>query len=324
MKQLLRMAGVALALVASLLAVSPAVGQPVLDRPVILVVPFAAGGATDAIGRVIGRRLADLVGQPVVVENKPGAGGTLGIGYVARALPDSNTIVLVNALQHTSSAKLYPGLRYDAITSFRPLAAIGTVRYLLLVNPGFEARDYDAFVRLVRSQPGRYSYASAGVGSAPHLVMELFARTEGLTMVHVPYNGSAPAMTDLVANHVPIAMDNVAAVSFLKAGRLRALATSGSRRDASFPDVPTFAEQGWKGPDLVGHWGFLAPAAMPDRIANALGEAMAQAMKDPAVTEALRAQGIQPEYGTPARFGATLVEEAGKWSRIIDEARIKL
>ena len=324
MKQFLRLAGLALAFAAALLAGGRAAAQAAVERPVVLIVPFAAGGATDAIGRVIGRRLADILGQPVVVENNPGAGGTLGIGLAARALPDSNTIVLVNALQHTSSAKLYPNLRYDAITSFRPLAGIGTVRYMLLVNPAFEARDYDAFIRMVRSQPGKYSYASAGVGSAPHLVMELFARTEGLTMVHVPYNGSAPAMTDLVANHVPIAMDNVAAVPFVKAGRLRALATSGPRRDPNFPDVPTFAEQGWKGPDLVGHWGFLAPAGMPDRVANALGEAMAQAMKDPAVNEALRAQGIQPEYGAPARFGATLVEEAAKWSRIIDESRIKL
>jgi tripartite-type tricarboxylate transporter receptor subunit TctC len=312
------------ALIVACVVGSPAHAQSSLDKPVHLVVPFAAGGATDAIGRVIGRRLAEIIGQPVVVENKPGAGGTIGIDYVARSPADSNTIVLVNALQHTSAVKLYPNLKYDAIKSFRPLASIGTVRYMLLVNPGFEARNYDSFVKLVRGQPGKYSYASAGVGSAPHLVMELFCRAEGLSMVHVPYSGSGPAMNDVAANHVPIAIDNVAAVPLLKAGRLRALAISGEQRADAFPEVPTFAELGLKGPDMVGVWGFLAPTGMPDRTATALGDAFMQAMKDGSVIEILTAQGIQPEYGSGARYGATLKDESDKWSKLIDAAKIKL
>jgi tripartite-type tricarboxylate transporter receptor subunit TctC len=301
-----------------------AAAQPMIDKPIHLVVPFAAGGATDVIGRVIGKKVGELTGQPVVVENKPGAGGTIGIDHVARAAPDSNTIVPVNALQHTSSAKLYPNLRYDAVKSFRPLASIGTVRYMLLVNPGFEARDYDGFVKRVRSQPGKYSYASSGIGSAPHLVMELFMRSEGLTMVHVPYGGSGPAMNDLMANHVQVAMDNVAAVPLVKAGRLRALAITGERRADAFPDMPTFAEAGAKRFDAVGVWGFLAPAGMPDRTAAAIGDAISRAMKDPAVIEALTLQGIHPEAGSGDRFGATLLEESARWSKLIDEARIKL
>jgi tripartite-type tricarboxylate transporter receptor subunit TctC len=301
-----------------------AFAQSALDKPIHLIVPFSSGGATDAIGRVIARRLAEVAGQPVIVENKPGAGGTIGIDFAARASGDSNTIVLVNALQHTSAVKLYPNLKYDAIKSFKPLASIGTVRYMLLVNAGFEAMNYNSFIKLVRSQPGKFSYASAGVGSAPHLVMELFSRAEGLDMVHVPYGGSGPAMVGLAANHVPIAMDNVAAIPLIKAGRLRALATSGEKRSEAFPDVPTFSELGLKVSDMVGVWGFMAPAAIPDRTANALGDAIMQSMKDPVVIEALTAQGIQPEYGSGAKYGATLNEEAAKWSKLIDEAKIKL
>ena len=322
MKDFIRL--IAFVLAATGLWCSAAVAQPAFDRPIHLIVPFASGGATDAIGRVIGRRLSEVAGQPVVVENKPGAGGTIGIDFAARAAGDSNTIVLVNALQHTSAVKLYPNLKYDAIKSFKPLASIGTVRYLLLVNAGFEAKDYDSFIKLVRRQPGKYSFASAGVGSAPHLVMELFSRAEGLSMVHIPYNGSGPAMNDVAANHVPIAIDNVAAIPLIKAGRLRALATSGEKRAEGFPDVPTFSEVGLKTSDMVGVWGFMAPAAMPDRTANALGDAIMQAMKDPAVMGTLTAQGIQPEYGTGVKYGATLKEEADKWSKLIDEAKIRL
>ena len=253
MKDFIRL--IAFVLAATGLWCSAAVAQPAFDRPIHLIVPFASGGATDAIGRVIGRRLSEVAGQPVVVENKPGAGGTIGIDFAARAAGDSNTIVLVNALQHTSAVKLYPNLKYDAIKSFKPLASIGTVRYLLLVNAGFEAKDYDSFIKLVRRQPGKYSFASAGVGSAPHLVMELFSRAEGLSMVHIPYNGSGPAMNDVAANHVPIAIDNVAAIPLIKAGRLRALATSGEKRAEGFPDVPTFSEVGLKTSDMVGVWG---------------------------------------------------------------------
>ncbi|HSV83951.1 MAG TPA: tripartite tricarboxylate transporter substrate-binding protein [Ramlibacter sp.] len=320
MKYLFRTAALALAA----LGAGAYAQQPALERPVHLVVPFASGGATDAIGRVIARRMAEVAGQPVVVENKPGAGGTIGIDHVARAPADSNTIVLVNALQHTSSAKLYPDLKYDAIRSFKPLASIGVVRYMLLVNTSSEAKDYASFLRMVRGQPGKFNYASAGTGSAPHLVMELFVRAEGLSMVHVPYNGSGPAMTDLAANHVHAAMDNVAAVPLIKAGRLRPLAISGAQRWDAFPDVPTFQEAGAKGFDVAGVWGFLAPAAMPERTAAAIADAIQQAMKDPAVRDALVAQGIQPQYGNGAAFAATLREESGKWSKLIDQARIKL
>jgi tripartite-type tricarboxylate transporter receptor subunit TctC len=292
-------------------------------KPIRLVVPFAPGGASDGAGRVIAKRLSELLARPVVVENRAGAGGTIGIDYVARAAPDGDTIVLVNSLQHVSSAGLFPGLKYDVIQSFRPIAAIGQVRYMLVVNKDFPAKDLAAFFQLVKGQPGKYTYGSAGIGSAPHLVMELFARSEGLSMVHVPYVGSGPAMTALLAGQIDVAMDNVAAVPLVKAGKLRALAISGQGRVPDFPDLPTFAQAGAKDFDVVGVWGFLAPAKTPDAVNSALGEAIERSLKDPAVVQALKAQGVEPEYGSAAKFGSTLASEYQKWSKLIHDANIK-
>jgi tripartite-type tricarboxylate transporter receptor subunit TctC len=293
------------------------------ERPIHLVVPFAPGGASDGAGRVLGKKISEIVGRPVIVENRQGAGGTIGIDYVARAAADGDTFVLVNAMQHVSSANLFPNLKYDVIKSFRPLAAIGKVRYLLVVNKDFPAKDLDGFIKMVRAQPGKYTYGSAGIGSAPHLVMELFARTEGLSMLHVPYSGSGPAMTSLLASQVDAAMDNVAAIPLVKAGKLRALAASGPNRMEDFPNVPTFAQAGAKDFDVVGVWGLLAPAKTPDRPAAVLTDAVKQALKDPEVAQALKVQGIEPEYAAPAEFDATLKSEQQKWSKLIRDANIK-
>jgi tripartite-type tricarboxylate transporter receptor subunit TctC len=293
------------------------------DKPIHLIVPFPPGGATDVVGRVIGRKLQEITGQPIVVENKPGAGGTIGIEYVARSQPDGYTLVLVNALQHASSAALFPNLKYDAIKSFRPLAAIGKLRYMLVVTPSLDVKDLDGFVKLVRSQPGKFSYASAGIGSAPHLAMELFARTEGLVMTHVPYGGSGPALNDVIANHVQAAMDNVAAIPLVKSGRLKALAISGQGRAEGFPNLPTFAEAGAKNFDVTGSWGFMTTARTPDAAAGVLSNAIQAAMKDAEVQETLKVQGLQPEYGSAAEFEATLAGELDKWSKLIRDAGIK-
>ncbi len=293
-------------------------------RPIVLVVPFAPGGATDAIGRLLGRRVGELVGQPVVVENRPGAGGTIGIGHVARAQPGSRTLVLVNALQHTSAASLYTDLRYDAVTSFSPIATIGSLRYILVVHPSSSATRADEWVAEVRRQPGKFTYASAGVGSAPHLVMAYFASLHKLDMVHVPYKGSAPAMTDLAANVVNAAMDNVAAVPFIRSGRLRALAISGEQRMPSLPEVPTFDESGAPGFSVSGTWGLLGPAGMPRSEITLVAQAIRQALQDPAVIEQLMSQGITPEFGSAEDFGATLAQETARWRALITQAGIRL
>jgi len=294
------------------------------DHYVKLIVPFAPGGATDVLGRILGKRMGEILGQSVVVENHPGAGGTVGTDFVARQPADGYTLLLVNAIPHTASRRLYPDLKYDPVRSFTPIGPLGFNRYILVVNNDLPAPDYAAFVKLMKASPGKYNFASAGMGSAPHLAMELYLRAAGVDLVHVPYQGSGPAMTDLVGGRVQAATDNVAAMPLIKSGKVRALAITGRQRAAALPDVPTFAEVGLAEFDVTGTWGLIAPAGVAaDRVAL-LSDALARAVQDPAVRETLIAQGIDPETGTAAQYGAVLVRESEKWSKLIDDAKIKL
>lgn len=299
-------------------------GQAFPDHFVKLIVPFAPGGATDVLGRILAKRMGEILGQSFVVENHPGAGGTVGTEFVSRQPADGYTLLLVNAIPHTASRRLYPNLKYDPVKGFTAIGALGFNRYILVVNPEIPAKDYAQFVQLMKAAPGKYNFASAGMGSAPHLAMELYLRAAGVDLVHVPYQGSGPAMTDLVGGRVQASMDNVAAMPLIKSGKLRALAITGKQRATALPDVPTFAEVGLAEFDVTGTWGLLAPAGVPaDRVAI-LSNALARAVNDPAVRETLVAQGIDPDAGTAAEYGAVLVRESDKWSRLIDEAGIKL
>lgn len=312
----------ALLLVSALLA-SAAQAQNFPDRPITLVVPFPPGGATDVVGRVVGKKMAEFLSQPIVVENRGGAGGTVGIGYVSRQPADGYTIVFVNALPHTASKSLYGNLKYDPVTSFTPIGSLGTVSYVLVVNPQFPAQTLDAFIKAARAAPGKYNYASSGVASAPHLAMEVFVRAAGVNLVHVPYQGSGPAMTGVVAGDVQAALDNVAAVPLIRSGKLRALAQTGTARSAALPDVPTFAEAGLPQFDVTGRWGLLAPAGVPPKVVAILSDALARAVNDPGVRETLLAQGITPESGSAQQFAFVLASESVKWTRLIEQANIK-
>jgi tripartite-type tricarboxylate transporter receptor subunit TctC len=299
-------------------------GQTFPDHALKLVVPFPPGGATDTLGRILAKRMGEILNQPFVVENKPGAGGTIGTDFVARSPADGYTVLLVNAIPHTAARKLYPELKYDPIKSFTPIGAMGTLRYILAVNNEVAAKDYAQFVALAKSQPGKLNYASAGVGSTPHLAMELFTRAAGVDIVHVPYQGSGPGITDLLGGRVQVIIENVPLVPLIKSNKVRALAITGKARSASFPDIPTFAEVGLAAFELSGTWGLIAPAGVPvDRVA-VLQNALAEAVKDPAVRDALVAQGIDPQPASAIEYGTVLVRESDKWSKLIDEAKIKL
>ena len=313
------------ALCAILLALPFAAGaQAFPDHPLKLVVPFPPGGATDTLGRILAKRMGEILNRPFVVENKPGAGGTIGTEFVARQPADGYTVLLVNAIPHTASRKLYPELKYDPIKSFTPIGAMGTLRYILAINNEVATKDYAQFAALAKSQPGKLNYASAGVGSTPHLAMELYKRAAGVDIVHVPYQGSGPGITDLLGGRVQVIIENVPLVPLIKSGKVRALAITGKTRSANFPDVPTFAEVGLASFELSGTWGLIAPAGVPaDRVAI-LSNALAEAVKDPAVRDALVAQGIDPEPASGAEYGAVLARESDKWSKVIDEAKIKL
>jgi tripartite-type tricarboxylate transporter receptor subunit TctC len=315
---------IAMLLVLLLCRVAPPVGaQTFPEHYLRLVVPFPPGGATDVLGRILAKSMSDILGQPIVVENHGGAGGTIGVEFASRQPADGYTVVLVSALAHSASRKLYANLRYDPIKSFTSIGSLGTLSYVLVVNPSFPANDLDTFIKAVRSAPGKYNYASAGVGSAPHLAMELFLRAANVNMAHVPFQGSGPALTAVVAGDVQAAIDNIAALPLIKAGRLRPLAQTGRRKSAHLPDVPTFTDAGLASFDVTAIWGLLAPAGVPERVVAVLNNALVRAASDPAVRETLLAQGIAPDPGSPQQFSAVLASEAEKWSKLIDEAKIQ-
>jgi tripartite-type tricarboxylate transporter receptor subunit TctC len=312
-------------LMAALLACGlvPAVhAQTYPDHFIKLVVPFPPGGATDVLGRLLAKKMSDILGQPIVVENHGGAGGTIGTDFASRQPADGYTVVLVSALAQASSKKLYPAIKYDPVKSFTPIGSMGTLSYVLVVNPKV-ANDLDGLRKAMRSSQDKFSYASAGVGSAPHLAMELFLRAANVNALHVPYQGSAPALTGLVAGDTQLAIDNVAAVPLIKAGKLRALAQTGKARSAHLPDVPTFTEAGLAAFDVTATWGLLAPAGVPAPIVAKLNDALVRAVNDPSLSDALKAQGITPDPGSAQQFGAVLASETDRWSRLIDEAKIQ-
>jgi tripartite-type tricarboxylate transporter receptor subunit TctC len=293
------------------------------DRPIQMVVPFAPGGGTDVIARLLGEKLTGVLGQQIVIDNKPGAGGTLGTDFAAHADADGYTTLILNALTHTASQNLYAEIGYDPVTDFKAIGQIGTTPYYLIVNPEFPAKDFESFVKLVKENPDAYNYASAGVGSAPHLAMELLLRATDLKIQHIPYKGSGPALNDAVAGVVPILIDSSSATQLIKAGKLRALAVTGESRSSVLPDVPTFAEVGLPEYDVQGNWGIAVPTGTPDDVTAVLEDALKTVMDDEAFKTALEAQGIVPYYASAEAFQATLESEAKKWADLIQAANIK-
>ena len=293
------------------------------DHFIKLVVPFPPGGATDVLGRLLAKKMSDILGQPIVVENHGGAGGTIGTDFASRQPADGYTIVLVSALAQGASRKLYPGIKYDPVKSFTPIGSMGALSYVLVVNPGLGITSLDGLIKAMKATPDKFNYASAGVGSAPHLAMELFLRAADVKATHVPYQGSAPALTGVVAGDTQFAIDNVAAVPLIKSGKLRALAQTGKTRSAHLPDVPTFTEAGLPQFDVTATWGLLAPAGVPAPIVAKLNDALVRAVNDPSLRESLLAQGITPDPGSAQQFGAVLASETERLSKLIDDAKIQ-
>lgn len=294
------------------------------DKPVQLVVPFSPGGGTDVLARLVGQKLSKELGTEVVIDNRSGAGGTIGTSYVAHAKPDGHTVLIFNALPHTAAPNLYEGLDYDPVEDFDPVGSFGVSPYVLVVNPEFPAQDFNSFVELVQSAPGTYNYASAGVGSSTHLAMELLKSEAGLEIVHIPYNGSGPALNDVVAGTVPVAFDSILPVTELaKGGLLTPIAISSEQRSERFPDMPTFDELGLEDLDLAGNWGLAVPAGTPSDVVAVLSEALEATISDPDLSAKLKAQGITPVVSSPEEFEATIKSESLKWARLIEEVGIE-
>ena len=305
----------------AVLAAIPARAQD-LPEQIRIVVPLAAGASLDARARVIAEALGRRLNQRVIVENRPGAGGTIGTQVVARAKPDGSTL-LFNNNSHVISPRLYPNPGYDPVTDFAPVARGYDTGMVLVAHPGLNVGSLKELVALARREPGKISYGSSGVGSLPHFAMALLERSAGISLIHVPYKADAQAVADLLGGQAPLAMSGYVAVQqHIKAGKLRALAVSTARRSALFPDVPTIAETY---PDyaLTVWTGFWAPARTPPAVVERLNREIAAAIATPMVLENYAATGAEANSQAPAAFAAFVKEEANRYARLVREMNLK-
>jgi tripartite-type tricarboxylate transporter receptor subunit TctC len=289
-----------------------------------LVVPFGAGAVQDTIARSISAELAQALGRSVIVENRAGAGGTVGTGAVAKAPADGQTLILAGA-SHTISAALYARLPYHPLKDFTPLAHIGTADYAFIVHAGVPAKSIAEFIAHAKANPGKLNYASAGNGSATHLSMAYFGARAGIDMVHVPLKSTGDALNEVLAgrSHAVIAA-TIGAIPFAKDARVRLLAMTGAQRSRYLPELPTVGESGLPGYEFDSWIGVLGPAGLPKPTVGELAGAMATVMKDPAVLERLNRQGVEPEYLGPEAFGALLDDNLDKMAKVVKAAGARI
>jgi len=308
-----------------LLAVSgQALAQRYPEKPVRLLLPFAPGGGTDVLARFISAKLGENLGVSVVIENRGGAGGTLGTEIAARAAPDGYTILFTSA-SHTFNPSLYSKLGYDSIRDFAPITLVAMVPHLLIVHPSLPVKNVKELLGLARQRPGEIFYGSGGTGSSVHLAAALFMTMARVDMVHVPYKGGGPAMIGVMSGEASVIFPTMQSVlPHVKSGRLRALAISTAARSPAVPDIPTVAESGLPGYDATGWYGMLAPAGTPQTaIARLHGETV-KILTAPDFKERLAAEGAVAVGNTPAQFDKFIRDETAKWSKIIRDLKIKI
>ncbi|WP_137128379.1 tripartite tricarboxylate transporter substrate binding protein [Roseomonas sp. HF4] len=295
------------------------------DRPVKIVVPYPPGAFNDSLGRLVADRMQAALGQPGVVENRSGAGGSVGSTAVAQAAPDGYTILVCNTANMAFNPFIYPNLSYDPVRDFAPLAVCARLANVLVVNPRvMPVNNVGELLARLRAQPGQVNYASSGAGSSPHLAMELLKARANVNVVHVPYRGSAPATADLLAGNVGVMFDNVPnALPHIQAGTVRAIAVTGSERDPTLPDVPTLQEAGVQGYEMYVWFGFAAPVRTPAPVQAKLSGMIRQTIADPAIAERIRRLGAEPWIQDPAQMAALLRAELDKWGPVIRAAGIQ-
>lgn len=313
-------------LAAALLAVAPLPGlaqDAYPTKPVKIIVAYPAGGANDIVARTMGQELSRELGQPVVIENKSGAAGTVGADVAAKAPADGYTLFMA-AGAHTLAPSLHVSLPYDIVRDFQPvsLAAVGT--YLLVVHPSVEAKSVKELIALAKAKPGALNFASSGVGAPPHLAGVMFQKLADVKLNHVPYRGDTPAIADLIAGHVQLAFLSIQPlIPQVKAGKLRALAITSGKRSAALPELPTIAESGLPGYDIGTWWGLLAPAKTPGPIVERLAAAMQKATAVPAVKERFAAGGIAVQSNAPREFAAMIKSEVERYRELASAAGVK-
>ncbi len=294
------------------------------SKPIRLVVPFPAGGATDIFARTLSQKLAEKIGASIVVDNKPGAGGTLGSDLVAKAVADGYTLLLATSSTHSIGPNLNPKMPYDAVRDFTPIAQVGYAPSIMLVPNSSPAHTVQEWIDYARKNPGRLNYASSGNGTIVQLTAELFKAQAGVFVVHIPYKGTALAMPDLISGKVDVLFDSLpTGLPHVRDGRLRALGVTTAQRTPLAPGVPPIAEV-LPGYESTTWFGLFGPQGLRPELVSRINTAANQALKDPEVAEKLQKLGIEAQGGTPAQFGTMLASESAKWKKIINERKITL
>jgi tripartite-type tricarboxylate transporter receptor subunit TctC len=303
------------------LAAGPAQAQNFPNRAVRVVVPFSAGGAADVPGRILTQRLGEALGQQVVVDNRPGAGSTIGAESVAKSPPDGYNLLMISNT-HFVSAALYKKLAYDSVTDFAPVTQVTSAPNVIVVHPSLPVKNVKELVALAKAQPGKIDYASSGNGSTQHLTGALFTKMTGIEMVHIPYRGSGPATADLLSGQVTVGFPGIAGMlPQIRAGKLRALAVTSAKRSPELPDLPTVAEAGVKGYDVTAWFGIAAPRGTPRDVVLKLHGELLRILKNPDVQKQLLSAGQEVAWQeTTEQFGEMLKVEAAKWARMVRES----
>lgn len=312
-----------LGIAAGMAFAAAAAAQNFPNRPVTIVVGFEPGGGTDTTARIIGKTLSEQLGQQVIVENRTGAGGTIGVAHVATATPDGYTLVLANVGALTANPFIMH-LTYDPLKDLTPISMACIFANVFVVQPELPVKNLADYVKLAKAKPKTITYASSGIGGAGHLAGELLAIVAKIQLVHVPYKGGGPAMRGFLSKEVDsFVATPVSSIKQIEAGKARAIATTGSRRAELMPDVPTVAEQGYPGYEALNWYGFLGPAGMPKPIVDRLHDEIAKAIANPDVVAAMKKTGVEPQSSRPEEFAAYIKREYATWGKVIKQAGIK-
>lgn len=319
-----RLLGGTIAAVATLTATGAAMAQAYPSKPVKIVVPYTPGGTNDLVARILAQKLQEQMGQTVIVDNKPGASGNTGIDGVARSAADGYTVGLITT-GHSIHPSLYPKLPYSLKTDLAPVVELTSGPMLVMVNPGTPYKTVKDLVTAAKAKPGAINYGSAGNGSTTHLSTELLGTMAGVKFNHIPYNGSAPAMTDAMAGNVDLVMDLIySALPNVKSGRLRAIAISGAQRSPVMPEVPTVAESGVPGFEAYVWNGLVVPAGTPKDVVARLNAEVKKAMATPEIKERITAQGFAVTTGTPEEFGKVIADDMDRWAKVVKASGAKI
>ena len=306
-------------------AATPVIAQQYPAKAVRMIVGFPAGGTSDIMARLTGQKLSEAWGQTFIIDNRPGAGGNIGTELVAKSAPDGYTLLVSPGSTLTSNPAVYSKVPFDTVRDFAPVTIIAGVPNALVVHPSVPVNNVKELIALAKSRPGQLAYASTGAGQSTHLSAELLKLSAGINMIHVPYKGSAPALTDIVAGQVSVMFDNLpSCLPFIKSGRLKPLAVSSATRSRALPGLPTVAESGVPGFDVTVWFAVLAPAATPRDIVNRLNAEIIKAIKTPDMRERLAQQGAEPVGNTPEDFATVIKRDLAKWAKVVKDAGIKL